>query len=119
MARRARASSARFWRWAICAVKLGASFARLDKLKHVPRGVSFSLPIRRQPDLGLQATKGDEARPAMSLALTYCTARVTPVCALTPPIVTVSGTLGPGVTPAGTWALIWSAPEIKPGAAPT
>ena len=49
----------------------------------------------------------------------YLTAKVTPGCELTPPMVTCSGTLGPGVTPAGTWALICNAPEIKPGAAPT
>jgi hypothetical protein len=49
----------------------------------------------------------------------YFTARVTPVCALTPPMVTASGTLGPGETPSGTCALICNAPAIRPGAAPT
>jgi len=42
-----------------------ASFARLDKLKLIPRGACFSLPAGRQPGLCLRATKGDEARLAM------------------------------------------------------
>ena len=33
----------------------GASFARLDKLKHVPRGACFSLPAGRQPGLFYRA----------------------------------------------------------------
>jgi hypothetical protein len=42
-----------------------ASLARLDKLKLIPRGACFSLPAGRQPGLGLRATPGDEAQPAM------------------------------------------------------
>ena len=37
------------------ALRATASFARLDKLKHVPRGVCFSLPAGRQPGLSVRA----------------------------------------------------------------
>ena len=43
---------------AVPALPVWASLARLDKLKHVPRGVCFSLPRRATARPFLQATAG-------------------------------------------------------------